>query len=500
MNSDLFLGIDQGSSSTKAILINGAGEQLESFHAAVPARIEQERCVEQDPEGLLSSVVEVILKAKEWAHREGHEIRGAALASQRSGVLAWRAEDGVPVHPMITWADTRTHTIIQNFGRGVEAISQMTGLPTIPHFAAGKIHLLQRRFLEPSVLVGTLDTFLLYRLSKREVFITEDTMAARTMLYSLADKGWSDHLSRQFQVDKRRLAPVKTSLGAHAVFEEVPIVAMLGDQQAALIGRSRGTKRPLLNLGTIASLVVDTGAEVVQKTGLMTSVLLSRMMPSGYARETQYLIETTSPITGTVLLEPLRKGWYAHSQELNDACCQAAQANPKGLATAYFLNQQPVLPRWPDGVPNTMVVKSGATDADRARAIVENVGNLIVRMLEEFADKGLLGEVFPAELDVAGGGSELDYLIQYIADVSGHILHRLKAKDASARGAALCAWMATNGQFYAHELNNEEPEKTYRCENPERRQRYILWQRMEQDVLNDSLPPHATVERFVASS
>jgi glycerol kinase len=496
MQSDLFLGIDQGSSSTKAILINGAGELLQSFHASVPARIEQDRSVEQDPEGLLSSVVEVILKAKEWAHLEGHEIRAAALAAQRSGVLAWRAEDGVPVHSMITWADTRTHTIIQDFGRGVEKISQMTGVPTIPNFAAGKIHLLQRRFLEPSILVGTLDTFLLYRLSKRTAFITEDTMAARTMLYALDEKGWSDLLCRHFQVDKRRLAPIKTSLGAHAVFEEIPIMAVLGDQQAALIGRSRGTKRPLLNLGTIASLTVDTGAEIVQKTGLMTSVLLSRIMPSGYARETQYLIETTSPVTGSVLLEPLRRGWCADSQELNDACTQAATAHPKGRATAYFLNQQPMLPKWPDGVPSTLVIKDGATDADRARAIVENVGNLIVRMLEEFADKELLGDAFPAELDVAGGGSELDYLIQYIADVSGHTFHRLKGKDASARGAALCAWMAAVGQFHAHELNNEEPEKTYRCENPERRQRYVLWQRMEQDVLNDSLPSHATVERY----
>jgi glycerol kinase len=496
MHSELFLGIDQGSTNTKAVLIDGAGETLYSVHAPAPARVENERCVEQDPEGLLSSVVEVFLKAQEWVHIKGHVIRAAGLAVQRSGVLAWRAEDGVPVHPMITWADTRTHTIIQNFGRGVERISQMTGIPTIPHFAAGKIHLLQRKFLEPLILVGTLDSFLLYRLSKRAAFITEDTMAARTMLYALEEKGWSENLCRQFQVDKRRLAPIKTSLGEHAEFESVPIMAVLGDQQAALIGRSRGTKRPLLNLGTIASLTVDTGAEIVQKTGLMTSVLLSRMMPSGYARETQYLVETTSPVTGTVLLEPLRRGWYSDTDALNAACQQSANQNPHGLATAYFLNQQPIMPRWPDGVPNTLVVKNGATDADRARAVVENVGNLIVRMLEEFADKGLLGDTFPAELDVAGGGSEIDYLIQYIADVSGHMFHRLKGRDASARGAALCAWMATAGRFYAHELNNEAPEKTYRCVSPERRQRYMLWQRMEQDVLNDALPAHAVVERY----
>jgi sugar (pentulose or hexulose) kinase len=115
-------------------------------------------------------------------------------------------------------------------------------------------------------------------------------------------------------------------------------------------------------------------------------------------------------------------------------------------------------------------------------------------MIEEFADKGLLGEKFPAELDVAGGGSELDYLIQYIADVSGHVLHRLPTRDAGARGAALCAWMSCMGQFDAHALNTDEPEKSYRCESPDRRQRYLMWQRMEQDVLNKTLPPNATIE------
>lgn len=496
MQSDLFLGIDQGSSSTKAVLLDGAGDERASFHSPVPARIEEERCVEQEPEGLLSSVVEVILKAKEWAAREGHEIRAAGLAVQRSGVLAWRAEDGVPVHPMITWADTRTHTMIQDIGRGVEKISQLTGIPTIPNFAAGKIHLLQRRFLEPAILVGTLDTFLLYRLSQRQMLMTEDTMAARTMLYALADKGWSEVLCRHFQVDKRRLPLIKTSLGMHAAFQEVPIVACLGDQQAAVIGRARGSKRPLLNLGTIASLSVDTGSAIVQKTGLMTSVLLSRMTSAGYVREMRYFVETTSPITGSVLLEPLRQGWCSDTQQLSDLCQSAAVANPKGLATAYFLNRQPIMPRWPDGIPNTIVIKSGATEADRARAIVENVGNLIVRMLEEFADKDLLGDTFPCEIDIAGGGSELDYLIQYIADASGHILHRLKSKDASARGAALCAWMVSSNRFQAHELNTEEPERTFRCESPERRQRYLVWQRMEQDIVNDSLPPHATVEHY----
>jgi glycerol kinase len=395
---------------------------------------------------------------------------------------------------MITWADTRTHLLIDEIGRGAERIALMTGIPTSPHFAAAKLRLLQRKFLEPSVLVATLDSFLLHHFTKQESFVTEDTMAARTMLYALDDRGWNDQLCRDFGVDVNRLPRISASLAHHATYHGVPILACLGDQQAALLGRSRVAKRPLLNLGTIASLAVNTGPEVVRKIGLITSVLFSRELMFGGGREMHYLVETTSPVTGSVLLEPIRRAWASTSASLDQMCKAAATTNPAGLATAYFVNRRAALPSYPDGVPNVIVCKPGATEADRARAVVENVGNLIVRMLEEFADKGLLGDSFPCEIDIAGGGSEVDYLVQYVADVSGHIFHRMAEREASARGAALCAWMHEKRDADISKLNTESPVKTYHCENPARRRRYMMWQRMEFDVLNKSLPPHAEIE------
>ena len=493
-DNELFLGVDQGSSSTKGLLVDATGNAVQEFAAAVPERIDNNPCVEQDPEGLLTSVTEVFNRAVAWSNEQGVKIRAAGLAVQRSGVLAWNSIDGRPRHPVITWADTRTAPIIQNFGRGVERISLKTGLPTIPNFAAGKIHLLQRHFLEPSIYVATLDAFLLHRMSGKKVFVTEDTMAARTMLYALTERGWSNDLCRDFEVDPHRLPRINPSLAPHTHYAGVPIVALLGDQQAALIGRSGIKRRPLLNLGTIAALTLDIGCNVVQKTGMMTSVLLSRLIPNSYAREMKFLIETTSPVTGTVLLEPLRREWCKSSKELNAMCERAEQEHLQGRATAYFVNHRHSLPKWEHGVPNVMVSKPDATTADRARAIVENVGNLVVRMLEEFSDKGLLGEVLPSEIDVAGGGSELGYLLQYISDVSGHILHRLATHEAGSRGAALCAWMSVNNEFEAHQFNQQEPSRSYRCERPERRKRYLMWQRLEQDTLNGALPAHAEVE------
>ena len=494
MTSPLYLGIDQGSSSTKGVLVDASGGSVADFQVAVPPRIEIERTVEQDAEGLLSSVVEVFLKAKQWAQDNGATVAAAGLAVQRSGVLAWRESDGVPVHPMITWADTRTFPIIQNFGVGVERISELTGLPTLPNFAAGKIHLLQRKFLEPAIKVGTLEIFLLYRLSARGVFATEETMAARTMLYGIASGTWSTQLCNDFRVDTARLAPIRPSLMKHATFEGIPVVAVLGDQQAAVLGRPGESGYALLNLGTIASLLVETGEKIVQKTGLMTSVLFSREDLKTRAVRKEYLVETTSAITGTVLLEPVRRKWCGDSSELQAMCVASYDVNPLGVATAYFVNHRASPPWHPQRTPNVMFCKPGATTADKVRAVVENVGNLIVRMIEEFQDKGLLGPEKNNEIVVTGGGSELDYLLHYIADVSGRVLHRMPTREATARGAALSALIYSHDLPTTREFTKELPRKSYQPTNPERRRRYLMWQKMEQDLFNSALPSQAEVE------
>ena len=186
MRSELFLGIDQGSSATKGAVIDQDGQTVAEWSAAVPEIRRDDRCVEQDPRGLLASVEELVGKALVCAEADGRPLRAWGLAVQRSGVLAWHSKSGEVVHPMITWADTRSQPIIDDLATGVEKISGLTGVPTIANFAAPKIHTLQRQFLDPVFYVATLDAYLLHRLSKGTVYATEDSMAARTMLYSLA--------------------------------------------------------------------------------------------------------------------------------------------------------------------------------------------------------------------------------------------------------------------------------------------------------------------------
>jgi glycerol kinase len=494
MSTPLFLGIDQGSSATKAILLDEQSEVIFETSVDAPLRHEEGRKVEQDSEGILNSVVEAFLECKQHAHQGAYTIKAAGLACQRSGVLAWGSPDGIPVHPVITWADTRTLPIIQNFGTGVERISVKTGIPTIPHFAGGKIALLQREFIDPAIHVATLDTFLLYRMSSRRVFLTEDTMAARTMLYSLHDRNWDTGLCHEFKVDIKRLPRINPSLAPHTTFEGVPILALVGDQQAALLGRMDLHSRPLLNLGTIAAIMVPTGNTPVVSPGIITSVLLSRLVPGGYSREYQYLSEITSAVTGSVLLEPQKRGWCSNVKELDELCNQSLRETPAGRAIAYFVHHRAAAPRKPGGVPNVLVFRPESTDADRARAIVENVGNLILRMFDELHEKGYFQSLEGQQVDVAGGGSELSYLLQYLADCTGMTFNQLPDREATARGAALCARISDEGTFDVRPYNQSKPLRKFIPDNPERKRRYLMWQKLENDTLNDTLPPHAHIE------
>lgn len=489
MKKEVFLGVDQGSSSTKGVLLDRAGSELESFVAPAPEVRRDGVKVEQDPAALLASVREVINRGVLRAEGAGCALKAIGLATQRSGVLAWRAKSGEVLHPMITWADTRFQKVIDSFGPGAELITNQTGLPTIANFAAPKIHHLQRLFLEPSAYVATLDCYIAHALSNGAVYAIEETMAARTMLYSLSERGWSDELCRRFEVDRVRLPKIARSFSQHLILDGVPLMAMLGDQQAALIGSLDQKVSVVLNLGTIASLCISTGQTIARSPAMKTSVLYSRL-----GGERQYMIETTSPITGSLLLEPLRRNWCSGTDSLSALCYEAYQANPQGLATAYWFNHEHTSQRWPNGIPNITACRAGAEIRDRARAVVENVGNLIVRMIEECAQKGLLGELSPARIAVTGGGSEVDYLLQYVADVSGQTMIKLQAREASARGAALAAIASSYPNLDLMTLNDSSAAREYRCENPERRNRYLMWLKMERDALQGTLPASVEIE------
>ena len=492
--TDVFLGVDQGTSSTKSVLVSREGETLFVSRVSAPPVIERERSAEQDPEQILASVIEAFNACLDEARSRNYTVSSWGLATQRSGVVAWNKFSGEPVSPMMTWADTSTYAIIDGFGREVDRITEQTGLPTIANFAAPKIFTLQRRFQDASTYVATLDAFLLHRLTNGLRYTTEDTMAARTMLYGIRERSWSDDLCRRFRVDKKRLPEIRASLFCHGVYEGIPLTAMLGDQQAALIASGMSANQPLLNLGSIGSLVMTTGGEIILKPGLKTSVEYSEQEDDKSERRFVYLSELTYPSLGTTLQALLSKQWCSTSEEISKMCEASLATSKESKAHAYWTDRTEFSATWPDGVPNVMLTKPDAQNCDRVRAVIENIGNHIVLMLEEFAEKELLDTTPNGIIAVSGGVSANDYLLQYVADVSGYSLRRNLDTEATARGAALASMMYTEASTAPAGTHKIDSPTIFSPRDPERRGGFMKWQLFRRDVLVGKITTAMIVE------
>ena len=416
------------------------------------------------------------------------------MATQRSGVVAWNKFSGEAVSPMMTWADTSTYAIIDGFGREVDRITEQTGLPTIANFAAPKIFTLQRRFQDASTYVATLDAFLLHRLTNGLRYTTEDTMAARTMLYGIRERSWSDDLCRRFRVDKKRLPEIRASLFCHGVYEGIPLTAMLGDQQAALIASGTTIRQPVLNLGSIGSLVILTGNEIILRPGLKTSIGYSEQEDDRGERKFVYLSELTYPSLGSSLQALLSKKWCNTPEEISKMCESSLAFSKESKAYAYWTDRTEFSATWPDGVPNVMLTKSDTEDCDLVRAVIENVCNHIVLMLEEFTEKKLLDNAPNGMITVSGGVSANDYLLQYIADISGYSLIRRLDTEATARGAALASMMYTEALTAPASTHQIDPPTIFSPRDPDRREGFMKWQLFRRNVLVGKITTAMIVE------
>jgi glycerol kinase len=498
MRQELFLGINQSTNSSQGVLINPLGDEQQTIaqlSIAVPEPVRAECAVNQDPLAILNSVIDLLEWGRARSQELGIPIRAWGLSVQDSGVLAWSKETGEILHPLITAQDRTMQPYIDGLGAGCEKISNLTGLPTLVNFAATKIHRLQRAFLNSSTYVATLDSYLVNRLSEGKIFSTEDSMAALTMLYTLErgdDSGWSEWLCRRFEVDVARLPEIAPSLKHHFTYNDLPLMALIGERQALMLGGLVAESRQLLTLGSEAtSLSLSCGVAVLRKPGLISSVLYSRRVSGVMRREVRYLIEALASSAKGLLAEVIERGWAADYADIESLCREAYAANPTGLATAYWVDNSFSSPDLPPGVSRVMAARNGALVRDRVRAVVESIGNIVVRMLEQFAEKGLLGERYPAQIDLVGSVSSISYLSQYVADVSGHVVSCLGASDyLSARGAAFAAWHSV---YPASEVSrvvtsSRDRCEEYRCIEPERRRRYLAWVRLEQDLLRGSLP------------
>jgi glycerol kinase len=448
------LVIDQGTTSTRAIVFDARAKPLASTQMEFPQIYPHPGWIEHDPEDLWRTT---LTTARDAIATVGgvERITAIGIANQRETVLLWDRTTGQPIWNAIVWQDRRTARRCDELAKGGHGdfVRERTGLVLDPYFSATKIAWIldevpgaRARARRGELAFGTVDSFLLWRLTNGAMHATDATNASRTSLLNIHSGEWDEDLLRLFDVPGSVLPAVRDTAGGFAEIHPdhfgavLPVNAMVGDQQAALIGQD--CLRPGMvkaTYGTGGFILLNTGAAPVQsKHGLLTTIAYQWDGARRYALE-------GSIFSAGATVQWLRDGLGIISN--------AAEAG--ALAAESDLEQDVYLvpafaglgaPHWrADARGSVIGLTRGATRKELARAALESVGyqtkDLLSAMIEDFAASG--GSASDAVVRVDGGMAASDWTMQFLADIVGVQVDRPTCRETTALGAAfLAGWRA----------------------------------------------------------
>jgi glycerol kinase len=250
--SEFVLVIDQGTSSTRAMIFNQDAQVISVAQRLLPQSFPQDGWVEHDPSLIWQHVLELSQEAIERADIAPHQLAGLGISNQRETTIIWDKRTGEPIYPAIVWQDRRTAPLCEAWlSEGLEeAVAHRTGLLLDPYFSASKIRWLldnipgaRARALQGDLLFGTVDTFLIWQFTAGQQHVTDATNASRTLLFNIHEQSWDETLLDAFDIPANLLPIVKNNsddfglVSPHLLGAPIPIVAVAGDQQAATIGQ-----------------------------------------------------------------------------------------------------------------------------------------------------------------------------------------------------------------------------------------------------------------------
>ncbi len=437
MSQDCFIGIDQGSSSTKLLVISAEGQVLFQTKRLLSSLLRDGERVEYDAAEILESVQEVLKEAVQSVSASGFVPHAVGLSCQRSTCLIWNETTGKPLSPVISWRDVRGSDLVQQLSIDPEHIFRATGLPLTPYYSASKLRWLKDNIADADktgTVFGTLSAFLSQNLTNNKRAFIDHTQAARTQLMNIQSLAWDPELLARFgltDINLPGIVPVIHTFGEIATTSgAVPLSACIGDQQAAMIGLGVLEKGDGgINYGTGGFLMVNTGTSLLPAKGLMASVYYSK------EDARYYLLEGSVNAAGDSL-EWLRNniGLFRDYADVDDFCWQAATD-----VIAFIGLNGTGAPHWEHDISSSIHgMTPQTTAADIVRATVENIAFLMKDIAEEIRRVGLE----PGGFAVSGGLSSLSYLVQVQADMLGKELCVSSQQEVSALGAALLAGMA----------------------------------------------------------
>ena len=482
--SHYILAIDQGTTSSRAIVFDqdsqivGVGQQ--EFQQYFP----EDGWVEHDPEEIWQSVLQVVGQALGSADLRADQIGAIGITNQRETTVVWDRVTGAPVYPAIVWQDRRTNALCQSLkAAGHEAlVREKTGLLLDPYFSATKVRWIldhvadgQARAEAGELCFGTIDSFLLWRLTAGQVHRTDATNAARTLLFNILTQDWDDDILALLNIP-RKMLPEVLDCSAHfgitripEIAAEIPIAGIAGDQQAALVGQCCFKVGMMKSTyGTGCFMILNTGSEPVRSEHQLLTTVAYRL--NGVVC---YGLE------GSIFIAGASVQWLRDALKVIDHASET-EAIAGGNPDSHGVYVVPAFtglgaPHWDaDARGGIFGLTRDSGVADIVTATLQSVSYQSQDLLNAMASDG----VAPTVVRVDGGMIENDWMAQNLADQLGIEIHRPAVTETTALGAAYLAGLAI-GVYPSLDTLNERWQlaRCFKRELPaqDAAQRYAGW-------------------------
>lgn len=453
MSQETFImAIDQGTTSSRAIIFNKKGEQVSSSQKEFTQIFPQAGWVEHNANEIWNSVQSVIAEVFIESGIKPNQIEAIGITNQRETTVVWDKNTGLPIYNAIVWQSRQTASLaeeLKNQGY-VETFHQKTGLVIDAYFSATKVRWIldhvegaQERAEKGELLFGTIDTWLVWKLTDGAAHVTDYSNAARTMLYNIKELKWDDEILEILNIPKAMLPEVRSNseiYGKTAPFHfyggQVPIAGMAGDQQAALFGQLAFEPGMVKNTyGTGSFIIMNTGEEMqLSENNLLTTI------GYGINGKVHYALEGSIFIAGSAI-QWLRDGLrMIDSSPESEAYALKSQNQDEIYVVPAFTGLG--APYWNQEARGSVFgLTRGTTKEDFIKATLQS----IAYQVRDIIDTMQVDAKTPIPvLKVDGGAAKNDYLMQFQADILGISIARAKNLETTALGAAFLAGLTVS--------------------------------------------------------
>lgn len=453
------MAMDQGTTSSRCILFDKAGNICSSAQKEFAQYYPKPGWVEHDPHEIWSSQMAVAIEAMGKIGADAGDIAAIGITNQRETTIVWDKKTGNPVYPAIVWQCRRTSDMIEELKQDgfADKIREKTGLIPDAYFSATKIKWIldyvdgAREAVERGdLLFGTVDTWLIWKLTKGQVHVTDYTNASRTMLFDIYKRQWDEEILEYFNIPKSMLPEVKPSSCIYGYTNEnliggsIPISGAAGDQQSALFGQCCFRAGDVKNTyGTGCFLLMHTGKQAVRSEhGLLTTIAVNPDGTPGYALE------------GSVFVAGAAIQWLRDEMQiLNSApeselyCLSVPDTNGVYVVPAFTGLGAPYWDQYARGA--VLGLTRGAGKAHLIRATVESLAYQVTDVIHAMEkDSGMK----LSSLRVDGGASANNFLMQFQSDLLDVQVVRPSCIETTALGAAYLAGLAAGFWKDAEEI------------------------------------------------